>query len=112
MSLEPTKKPDVKKHLSATTANLVHGCDGAHLCISLTELDFPWCTTHDAVSGRPCKEMDVIAKELRKGLVKVAESDVLRRFVELNGLDWHDFPAPHFGDYDPAEVLEADYCFC
>ena len=107
----PTGKPDLSKHISSTAANLIHAQDGAVLALALGDLDLPFTTCHDSIAGRPSREMDAIVERLLTALFEVFTSDVLQRFVELNGLAWADHPAPNFGTYDPSLVLKASLAF-
>jgi DNA-directed RNA polymerase len=107
----PTGEPDLSKHISSTAANLIHAQDGAVLALALGDLELPFTTCHDSISGRPSREMDQIVDRLLTALFEVFTSDVLQKFVELNGLEWKDHPAPNFGTYDPSLVLKASLAF-
>lgn len=104
-----TDEIDTGKHRTSVTANLIHCQDGAVLVKSLKDIGLPFTSTHDSVSGRPGADMDKIEKELRMGLKAVIESDVLRRFVERNGLKWEDHLPPITGDYNPDDLDDALY---
>ena len=104
---------NVDKHITSTTANFVHSGDGATLVLGLTDIGIPFTTCHDSISGRPGAEMDLINERLKRAYHTVFTSDVCRQFVELNGLEYNeDTKEPCFGDYDPDDVLKADYPFC
>lgn len=110
----PTDEPDIDKHLSSTTANLVHGGDSSALVYGLggAAICFPFTTCHDSVSARPGADMDVLQDQLRKGLFEVFLRNPLEQFVTLNGLDLQEFAPPCFNDYDISEVLTAPYAYC
>ena len=111
----PTDKTDKGDQVISAPANLIHAQDGATLVLALHDYDKPFTCTHDSISGRPGKEMDEINQRLLKGLHTVfTTADVLRRFVELNGLSYEDYKPPIFEPsdenyYDPDLVLSANY---
>lgn len=112
--LVSTDRPDIDKHKSSTTANLVHGGDSSVLVFGLgsERINFPFTTCHDSVSASPGKDMDVLQDELRKGLHEVFLRNPLEEFVTLNGLSIKDYPPPTVGDYDIEELFKALYAFC
>ena len=110
--LEPTKIPDLSKHMTSTCANLVHGGDSSVLVFALRDCGVPFTTNHDSISGRPSKEMDLIQERFREGLYEVFQNSPLERFITLNGLDPKDFPVPFVGTYDITQVLTATYACC
>ena len=91
-----TEVADIDKHLSSTMANLVHGGDSCALVFAGQHLgDIPFTTNHDSVSGRPGREMDTIVV-LKKGLKEVFVKNPLKKFVELNGLNYREHKAPRY----------------
>jgi DNA-directed RNA polymerase len=112
VSVKPTPKTDKKDQVISCAANLIHAQDGATLVLALYDYDKPFSATHDSIAGRPSKEMNDIRERLLGSLYKVFTSDVLRQFVELNGLDWEEYKAPVVGTYDPKSVLKASKAYC
>ncbi|MDC0277606.1 hypothetical protein OAK87_01380 [bacterium] len=111
----PTEQTDGKTQVISSPANLIHAQDGATLVLALHDYDKPFTCTHDSISGRAGKEMDEINQRLLKALHTVfTTANILRRFVELNGLRWVDYKPPIFeaddeNYYDPSLVLKANY---
>ena len=109
---DPTNRSNPKDHIRSSPANLIHAQDGATLVLGLHDYDKPFACTHDSIAGRPGKEMWDITERMKKALYKVFTSDVLRQFVEMNGLRYKDYKPPIVGDYDPKWVLDATYPYC
>ena len=81
-------EPDADKHLSSSMANLVHGGDASALvCLGWVEtLLILFTTFHVSVSARPCKDMDVLQFQFRKGLYESFWRILLEEFVTFSGL--------------------------
>ena len=97
VDLISTEEANLEKHLSSTMANLVHGGDSCALVFAGQHFgDIPFTTNHDSVSGRPGKEMDTLVTSLKIGLKEVFVKNPLKKFVELNGLEYREHKPPRY----------------
>jgi DNA-directed RNA polymerase len=108
-----TTKMDVRKLVDASAPNLAHSMDAAHLARvvnSAAEWDIEVLTVHDSFSclAPQAKRLNQV---LRVELAKLYSSSDLLAALRRFYVKGDTLPLPERGDFDPAEVQFAEYCF-
>ena len=102
------QKVNKKKQITASSPNIVHSYDAAHLTMTVNACDFPTATVHDAFSCLPA-DMPVLFEEVRKQFVEFNQQDPLKQLLEAqDSLDL----MPVRGSLDLQDILKSDFAFC
>lgn len=96
---------DKRAQSQALVPNFIHSLDATHLMLTVLSLDNPyWLSVHDCI-GVPAPIAGKMLDAARSSFKRLyTECDPLAALGSTEKLE--------LGDYDPAEVTDALYCFC
>ena len=101
--------PDINKHKSSGSPNLIHSLDASLLHIAGLRFDAPLSVIHDSVLCR-APDMSTLSSIVRETYMHLfAEQEFLTDFAEQIGAETK---PPIIGDLEPESVIESTYFFC
>ena len=103
------KGPDINKHKSSGSPNLIHSIDASLLHLAGLRFDAPLSVIHDSVLCR-ATDMSTLSSIVRETYMHIfAEQEFLRDFAkQINA----ESEPPIIGDLEPSSVIESTYFFC
>ena len=103
------KGPDINKHKSSGSPNLIHSLDASLLHIAGLRFDAPLSVIHDSVLCR-APDMSSLSSIVRETYMHLfAEQEFLKDFAQQIGAETE---PPIIGDLEPESVIESTYFFC
>lgn len=101
--------PDINKHKSSGSPNLIHSLDASLLHIAGLRFDAPLSVIHDSVLCR-ATDMSTLSSVVRETYMHLfAEQEFLKDFAQQIGAE---SDPPIIGDLEPSSVIESTYFFC
>jgi DNA-directed RNA polymerase len=103
------KGPDINKHKSSGSPNLIHSIDASLLHLAGLQFNAPLSVIHDSVLCR-ATDMSTLSSIVRETYMHIfAEQEFLRDFAKQIGAESE---PPIIGDLEPSSVIESTYFFC
>ena len=101
--------PDISKHKSSGSPNLIHSIDASLLHLAGLRFDAPLAVIHDSVLCR-ATDMSTLSAIVRETYMHIfAEQEFLKDFAIQIGAETK---PPIIGDLCPESVIESTYFFC